>query len=78
MKAEEILATVDDKGMLHIDHPLSFKNKKVKLIILTQEDDISDEEWMKFLATNPAFDFLKDEAEDIYTIHDGKPYNSER
>lgn len=78
MKAEEIFATVDDKGMLHADQPLSFKNKKVKLIVLAQEDDITDEEWMKFLSTNPAFDFLKDEAEDIYTIHDGKPYNSER
>ncbi|HEY2726608.1 MAG TPA: hypothetical protein VGI61_05515 [Parafilimonas sp.] len=78
MKAEEILATVGDNGMLHVDHPLSFKNKKVKLIVLAQEDDITDEEWIKFLSTNPAFDFLKEEAEDIYTIHDGKPYHSER
>ena len=78
MKAEEIYAMVDDNGILHVDQPLSFKNKKVKLIILAQEDDITDEEWMKFLSTNPAFDFLKNEAEDIYTIHDGKPYNSER
>lgn len=74
MKAEEIYATVDNKGKLHVDQPLSFRNKKVKLIILAQEDDITDEEWMKFLSTNPSFDFLKDESEDIYTIHDGKPY----
>lgn len=78
MKAEEIYATVDENGLLHIDQPLSFKNKKVKLIVLAQEDDINDKEWMKFLASNSAFDFLKDEAEDIYTINDGKPYNSER
>ena len=78
MKAEEIFAIVDDKGLLHTDQPLSFKNKKVKLIVLAQEDDISDEEWLKFLSGNPSFDFLKEEAEDIYTIHDGKPYNRER
>ncbi|HEX5151246.1 MAG TPA: hypothetical protein VFW07_07345 [Parafilimonas sp.] len=78
MKAEEVFATVDEKGILHADKLLNFKNQKVKLIVLAQDDDISDKEWMKFLASNPAFDFLKNEAEDIYTIHDGKPYNSER
>lgn len=77
MKAEEVIAVVDDKGMLHIEQPLRIKNKKVKLIVLAQEDDITDEEWMKFLSANPGFDFLKNEAEDIYTIHDGKPFNSE-
>lgn len=78
MKAEETYAIVDDKGLLHLEKPLNIKNKKVKLIVLAPEDDISDQEWMKFLSTNPSFDFLNDPEEDIYTIKDGKPYNSER
>ena len=77
MKAEEVIAIVDDKGILHVERPLQIKSKKVKLIVLAQEDDITDEEWIKFLSINPTFDFLKDEAEDIYTIHDGKPFNRE-
>ena len=78
MKVEEIYATVDEKGNLHAGKLQNFKNQKVKLIVLAHDDEISDKEWMSFLATNPAFDFLKDEGEDIYTIHDGKPYKSER
>ncbi len=30
---------------------------------------------MKTLANNPAFDSLKDPAEDIYTLDDGKPFH---
>lgn len=30
MVAEEIYATVDDKGMIYLDKPLSIKNKKVR------------------------------------------------
>ena len=39
MIAEKIYATVDDKGMIHLDKPLSIKNKKVRLIILSDDDD---------------------------------------
>ncbi|MFT4155758.1 hypothetical protein [Parafilimonas sp.] len=78
MKVEEIYAAVDEKGNLHAENLPNFKNQKVKLIVVAEDDDISDKEWMAFLASNPAFDFFKDEGEDIYTIHDGKPYNSER
>lgn len=37
------------------------------------EDDISEDEWLKAAAANEAFDFLKDESEDIYTRADGRP-----
>lgn len=31
-------------------------------------------EWFKAVIRNPAFDFLKDPEEDIYTFADGKPF----
>lgn len=58
MVAEETYATIDDKGMIHLDKPLSIKNKKVRLIILPEDDDDYDEnEWKLLLKNNPAFDF---------------------
>ncbi|HXL55349.1 MAG TPA: hypothetical protein VN958_03765 [Chitinophagaceae bacterium] len=78
MIAEKIDATVDDKGMIHLDKPLSIKNKKVRVIILSEDDDdFNENEWKLLLKNNSAFDFLKDPEEDIYTIHDGKPYKRE-
>ncbi|VXD14505.1 hypothetical protein [Planktothrix paucivesiculata] len=32
------------------------------------------QEWLHAVANNPAFDFLKNPEEDIYTITDGKPF----
>jgi hypothetical protein len=40
----------------------------------TVDDEFSEQEWAKNAATSPAFDFLKDEAEDIYTRADGTPF----
>jgi hypothetical protein len=37
------------------------------------EEDIPEEEWLKFASSNEAFDFLNYPAEDIYTLEDGKP-----
>ena len=40
-------------------------------------DDPTELEWLKGLARNPAFDFLEDPAEDIYSLSDGKPFRDE-
>lgn len=37
--------------------------------------EIDESEWLRSAASNPAFDFLKDPEEDIYTLADGKPFN---
>lgn len=42
-----------------------------------EEGEIDDREWLRAAATNPAFDFLKEPEEDIYTVDDGKPFNVE-
>jgi hypothetical protein len=38
-------------------------------------EDIDEYEWLKAAARNPAFDFLNDPEEDIYTLADGKPFH---
>ena len=47
---------------------------RVKVIILLgEETDIDEREWLAAGASNEAFEFLKDPVEDIYTLADGKP-----
>ena len=46
--------------------------------LLPEDSDISETEWLQAAAANPAFDFLKDPEEDIYTLSDGEPFYDER
>lgn len=75
MQALEITGKIDNNGFLKIDKPLAVKNRSVKIIILMQEDDIMDDAlWLRGLSSNPAFDFLNEPEENIYTLADGKPF----
>ena len=38
--------------------------------------DPTEQEWLEAAANNPAFNFLKDPAEDIYFTTDGRPYDA--
>ena len=80
MKAIETTATVKDNKRLVTDTPVPYWGKgKVRLIILLpDEDDINEGEWLHSASNNPAFDFLKDSKEDIYTHADGRPFNDQR
>lgn len=40
-----------------------------------ESDEISTEKWLKAVSTNPVFEFLNDEAEDVYRLTDGQPLN---
>lgn len=40
-------------------------------------DDLDEAEWLRAAATNPAFDFLREPEEDLYTPADGKPFDPE-
>jgi len=74
MQAVELHGKIDNRGYLNIDLPFVTKNRDVKVIVLFPEDDFLDNQtWLSALNQNPAFDFLKDEEEDIYSINDGKP-----
>ena len=77
VQALEMNAQIDGKGQLVIEKPLlTALNKHVKIIVLfdQEEDEFDETTWLRSVSVNPAFDFLKDEAEDIYTINDGEPF----
>ncbi len=74
MKTIETDGTIDDQGRLVLRKKLDIAGPtRVRVIILSQEDDEEDDEsaWLKSAASNPAFGFLEDESEDIYTLDDG-------
>jgi len=75
MKAIETTGQINQEGAILLDEPLMVRGIKVKIILLMDEEENIEKEWLSALATNPALDFLKDEVEDIYTITDGKPLN---
>jgi hypothetical protein len=45
------------------------------IILLPEDADIAEMEWLRAATSNPAFDFLKEPEEDIYTLADRKPFN---
>lgn len=77
MKAIEIHSKTDKNGRLKIDYKLNKENCNVRVIILIDEPETKDDEkiWMESISSNPAFDFLKEPSEDIYSVNDGEPFN---
>ena len=76
MKAIEVNGTIDEQQVLHLDERLPVSGPaRVRVIILLPDDsDIDEREWLRAASTNPAFAFLNDPAEDVYTLDDGKPF----
>ncbi len=68
---------IDSEGRLQVDTELpAFGPTRVQVIILFPEDaEIGEQAWVRAAAANPAFDFLRDAEEDIYTLTDGKPFH---
>lgn len=79
-KAIETTGTVSKDHQLVLDEPLPVAGlSRVRVIVLVPDDnDVDEQLWLKAAAANPAFDFLKDAKEDIYSVHDGKPYGDQR
>ncbi|MFW6272928.1 MAG: hypothetical protein ACOC2U_04020 [bacterium] len=77
MRAIEINSKTDKKGHLKIDYQLDKSDSNVRVLILVDDNPDNDEEkiWLDSISSNPAFDFLKDKSEDIYSINDGEPFN---
>ena len=76
LKAIETTGIIDEQHRLVLDEalPITEKSKVRVIILLPEESDIGETEWLKTAASNPAFDFLKEPEEDIYTREDGKPF----
>ena len=79
MTAIEMTGIVDQHSRLILDSSLPFFGpKRVKVIVLSPLDDEIDEiSWLQAASKNPAFAFLADPEEDIYSITDGQPFHDE-
>jgi len=79
MTAIEMTGIVDEHNQLKLDGYLPFSGpRQVRVIILsTPEKEINEATWLYAASQNPAFSFLAEPEEDIYTITDGEPFNDE-
>jgi len=79
MAAIEVTGTIDEYHQLHLDDPLPVSGPmRVRVIVMYPlVDDWDEAEWLRAAARNPAFAFLKDSVEDIYSVDDGKPFDDE-
>jgi hypothetical protein len=78
MQAIEALGEIDKEGRIVLDDPLEAIGKRVKVIILLSEvDEIPESDWTKNINKLKSFEFLEDEAEDIYTLKDGTSVEDE-
>ena len=70
---------VDEQRQSRLDEPLPIVGpSRVRVLILVPDPaDIDEQAWLKAAANNPAFGFLKEEAEDVYTRTDGKPFHDQ-
>lgn len=79
LTALEMMGTIDEHQQLHLHGPLPKGPKQVRVILLyplaDEEEDVDELAWLKTVAHNPAFAFLADPSEDIYTITDGQPFH---
>lgn len=79
MTAIEMTGRIDENRQLQLDGLLPVPGPiRVRVIVLYPTNNEGDEtEWLRAAAHNPAFDFLKDSEEDIYSLADGEPFRDE-
>jgi hypothetical protein len=79
MTAIEVTGTIDEHHQLQLDNLLPIPGPvRVRVIVLYPLVEEWDEtKWVQAAARNPAFDFLNDPEEDLYTLADGKPFHAE-
>ncbi len=79
VRAFETTGVIETQRQLQLDTPLPVVGPgRVRVIVLFPEEEFeefSETEWLHAAATNPAFDFLKEPEEDIYTLEDGRPFD---
>jgi hypothetical protein len=76
LRAIEVEGEIDELRQLHLDNQLPVAGpSRVRVIILIPEpSEISESEWLGCASKSPAFAFLNEPEEDIYTLSDGKPF----
>lgn len=80
MTAIEMTGTVDEHCQLRLDGTLPVPGpRRVRVLVLyAMGEEWNEGEWLQAAASNPAFAFLSDPEEDVYTLADGKPFHDER
>ena len=80
LTAIEMTGTVDQECRLQLDRPLPFAGPaRVKVIVLYPLiEEVSETEWLSAAARNPAFAYLREASEDIYSLTDGKPFHDDQ
>lgn len=78
MTAIETTGTVDEQHQLRLDADLPLTSPlRVKVIVLYPVmDEMTEANWLKAAARNPAFAYLRESAEDLYSPSDGKPLDA--
>ena len=78
IQALESNGQIDKDGYLQLDSSLPVKDRRVKVIVLIPNDEeISDNQWLKATKGNEVFGFLDDPAEEIYSMSDGEDFQDE-
>jgi hypothetical protein len=79
MRAIEVAGTIEEGRRVQLDEPLPpGVAGRVRLIILVDEAEPSDQEWLRAAMQGGAFDFLDRPDEDRYTLRDGRPFDDAR
>ena len=72
-KSYEISGIIDEDHHLVISEKLPVMGpKKVKVIVLVEDDNLEEEDFLRAAQAGGSFDFWNNAGEDIYTIKDGK------
>lgn len=75
MKAIELTTRTEEDGSIKLEHTGLNGGVLVRILILSEEDENSEEKlYLKSISRNPAFDFLNEPEEDVYSKKDGKPF----
>ncbi|MDD4968446.1 MAG: hypothetical protein PHT07_03355 [Paludibacter sp.] len=78
MRAIEINAKTDNQGQLILNYPLHKKEQNVRIIILVEDNtdiDVEEKLWLNAVSLDPAFDFLKEPEDYIYSINGGESFS---
>jgi len=73
--AIETTGTLDAQGNLRLNEPLQgMMPGPVRVIVLLSREEPSQGDWRRAASQSSAFDFLRDESEDLYLAADGTPF----
>jgi hypothetical protein len=79
MTAIETTGMIDEDHRLKLDEALPVNGPmRVRVIVLYPlADEVSEADWLRAAAGNPAFQGLERPEEDIYTLEDGEPFREQ-